>query len=403
MKAEPGFNEEIFERLKSYTIDEDAQEQDTLKKRFTAARREILELRNRLHDLREMKQVVLPENIETKSAVALFREFIEEILNQDNNQELKPAVIRKMADKIGQHVLWTRITSTPIIHELIALGPWWINHVPLEFIEKIRDIGLRYVLNGITIPVQAVRRDLLKAKAVFMGHCVCRSSGLVDDLTTNDKEWTIASEEDNTLMLNRLMQAYQDEKKKDILSDRNTPLVKTFRQLESYNRSSSPKYSLNTFFAGLYPLWEIMPVHEDYTPNWIRSMYLNNKAFPVPKRIAVEIVNSLYYSRGIIFSSMKLFDTRYTICSCPTPENSGGCILTNWYYYDNSNDSLLPGTSFFGQKKDKLGNTENCSQFPHRSKRPCIGCGCDHSRDAQRNILEGLKETDELFGTLPVE
>jgi hypothetical protein len=94
---------------------------------------------------------------------------------------------------------------------------------------------------------------------------------------------------------------------------------------------------------------------------------------------------------------MKLFDTPYTICSCPTPETGGGCTLTNWYYWGLSNSSLMPNEEFNGRRTDESGKTLACKYFPIRSKRECLGCGCDHDRDDSRNIDFILKQADQVF------
>ena len=94
---------------------------------------------------------------------------------------------------------------------------------------------------------------------------------------------------------------------------------------------------------------------------------------------------------------MKLIDTPYTICSCPTPENGGGCTLTNWYYYGRSNESLLPNTGHFGRRTDEAGSLMPCRYFPVRAKRQCMGCGCDHGRHSPRDMEYVLTEADRAL------
>ena len=86
-----------------------------------------------------------------------------------------------------------------------------------------------------------------------------------------------------------------------------------------------------------------------------------------------------------------------THCSCPTPEAGGGCTLTNWYYFGLSNSSLMPNEEFYGRRKDDAGNILPCKYFLTRSKRECLGCGCDHRCDDSRNIDFILKQADQAF------
>lgn len=94
---------------------------------------------------------------------------------------------------------------------------------------------------------------------------------------------------------------------------------------------------------------------------------------------------------------MKLIDTPYTICSCPTPELGGGCTLTNWYYYCGSNTSLMANTACFGQRTDDAGDVLPCRYFPVRSKREYMGCGCAHERENPRDVETILELADAAY------
>jgi len=395
MGSNYGFNREILDQLDHYNLQ--SYENNDIRRRVLGAQRELRELTRRMKDVLKLKNPTIPADVPAPNHVELLQEFLIEVLQKNTKPELKTVVLRRMANKIGRQVLWTRITSIPVIHELIALGPWWICQLPLDVITGIRDVGLRYIMNGIVIPVQSVREELLSARSVYMGHCVCRSSGIVDDLKTNGRPFTILPRESNDVLLNRLVTTYLDLERDGALDGRSEKIRSLFQKLVQYQQDSSAEFSLETFFDSLYPHWEFIPVQENYTPNWIRSLYLNNKAFYVPPKLAVEIANALYYSRGIVFNSMKLIDTRYTICSCPTPENSGGCILTNWYYFAQANDSLIPNTHFFGQRKERGNKTGSCNVFPFRAGKQCLGCGCHHGLEKPRDLTLGIQHTEKLY------
>jgi hypothetical protein len=303
-----------------------------------------------------------------------------------------------MADKIGNYLLWRRESSIPVIHELIVLLPWWISHMPGDVIPKLRDIGLNYILNGRVVPVQMAWEDILYADPVYLGHCACRSAGVVDDLYQNGKVFNLLSKEDDKRLMDRLMDRYQNLMgHHGALPDTHPRYAKLFKELDELRKKNSPEYCVDTFLKRTYPDWEILPVLNKYTPSWIRSMHKNRKAKLIHKELVFDMATILYLSRGTIFSSMKLFDTPYTICSCPTPETGGGCTLTNWYYWGLSNSSLMPNEEFNGRRTDESGKPLPCKYFPVRSKRECLGCGCDHGCDDSRNVDFILKQADEVF------
>jgi len=94
---------------------------------------------------------------------------------------------------------------------------------------------------------------------------------------------------------------------------------------------------------------------------------------------------------------MKLFDTPYTICSCPTPEAGGGCTLTNWYYGEDSETSLLPNETHYGRKLDQSGSLLPCQEFPLRHRRNCLGCGCKHDESHPRGFDLILSQADQVL------
>lgn len=372
-------------------------EQEELERRWPVALREITSLMERIKDIRRANQEELHENLSKIEKIRLTSGLAEALL-RDQPKGLKPSVARRMANRIGNYLLWRRESSTPVIHEMIVLFPWWISQLPGEVIPKIRDIGLNYVLNGRVVPVQMAWQDILEADPVYLGHCACRSAGVVDDLYHHDKIFNLLSETDSRRVLDRFVDRYEMlVKAHGRLPDTDQQYKDLCRDMADLRRTGSPDYRLETLLKRTYPHWEILPVHKNYTSSWIRSMHRNHKAHLMHKELVFELATIFYLARGTIFSSMKLFDTPYTICSCPTPELGGGCTLTNWYYWGGSNTSLLPNDSFYGRRRDENGNVLPCRHFPIRARRECLGCGCNHAEGEARNVNMILAQADEAF------
>lgn len=371
-------------------------EQTEMERRWPIALKELSALIDRIKDISRANPEKLHKNLTDAEKMKLTEGLMNAIL-EDEQKHLKRSVARRMADKMGNYMLWRRETTVPVIHELIVLLPWWISHLPGEVIPKIREIGLNYILNGRVVPVQMAWQDILNADPVYLGHCTCRSAGVVDDLYQGDKVFNMLSEADSRRVLDRFVDRYQAlvEKHGDV-PDTDSRYIELCSELSDLRDQNSPEYRLEKLMTRTYPDWEILPVHEKYTPAWIRSMHKNHKAHLIHKELVFELATAFYLSRGTIFSSMKLFDTPYTICSCPTPENGGGCTLTNWYYWGGSNSSLLPNEEVFGRRKDDAGNPEACRHFPVRSRRECLGCGCNHEEES-RDMDSVFKQADDMF------
>lgn len=371
-------------------------EQKEIERRWPIALRELSAVIDRIKDISRANPEELHKNLTDVEKQKLTEGLMNAIL-ADEQKDLKRSVARRMADKMGNYMLWRRETTVPVIHELIVLLPWWISHLPGEVIPKIRDIGLNYILNGRVVPIQMAWQDILNADPVYMGHCACRSAGVVDDLYQDDKVFNLLGEEDSRRVLDRFVDRYLAlVEKHGELPDTDSRYIELCSELVDLREQKSPEYRIETLMKRTYPDWEILPVHEKYTPVWIRSMHKNHKAHLFHKEMVFELSTAFYLSRGTIFSAMKLFDSPYTICSCPTPENGGGCTLTNWYYHGGSNTSLLPNDEFFGRRKDDNGNIEACCHFPVRSNRECLGCGCKHEEET-RDVSSIFKQADEMF------
>lgn len=376
----------------------DTPEAAEIKRRWPIAFSELKALAERVRDIRRASSESLHPRISGIEKKRLTDALVA-ALTEDDKPDLKRSVVRKMADKIGDYLLWRRETSTPVIHELIVLLPWWISRLPGQTVPRLRDIGLKYVLNGSVVPVQQAWTEVLSADAVYMGHCVCRSSGIVDDLYQDGRVFVTVGEEDNRRLLDRFVYRYQALARRfGELPDTDPQYVELAQKLISLKKQNSSQYRLETLFEATYPNWEILPVFETYTPSWIRSMHRNHKAHLLHRELAFELVSIMYLARGTIFSAMKLFDTPYSICACPTPEAGAGCTLTHWYYYGMSNESLLPNEQYHGRRRDPNGEVLPCAHFSGRAGRQCIGCGCRHDSGAPRSIDTVVEEADSMMG-----
>lgn len=372
-------------------------EREELDRRWRDTVREMARIAKHVPDIRVTKLESLPEGHGDERRQWLARELARALLEGETRPELKRSVVRRMADKMGQYLLWNRLSSTPAMHEFYALFPWWVSRLPVVGMDRLRDLGLAYVLNGLVLPVQTVWRELLDAEAVYMGHCVCRSSGIADDLPREKKFHNLLDQERSGRLMDRLLGCYSRLKEAGDLAGTDPLYTDLLEELAGIGRRRSPRFRLERLLRATYPEWEFLPVHPRYTTNWIRSMYQNRKARPLHKELAVELATILYFSHGILFTSMRLLDTPYTICACPTPERGGGCVLTNWYYYGKSNTSILPNEEPPGRNRDRRGVVQPCRYFEARAQRECMGCGCLHGAAEPRDLDRFLREADRLI------
>ncbi len=372
-------------------------EQEEVDRRWRDAANEMTQILKHIPDIRWSKLESLPEGQGGERRRWLSQELTRVLLEGETRPELKRSVIRRMADKMGQYLLWNRLSSTPAMHEFYALFPWWVSQLPVVGMDRLRDLGLAYVLNGLVLPVQTVWKELLDAQAVFIGHCVCRSSGIANDLPKEKKFHNLLDQEQSGKLMDRITGRYMRLKEAGDLDGTDPMYTDLLEELVGIGNRRSPRFRLERLLRATYPEWEFLPVHPRYTTDWIRSMYQNRKARPIHKELAFEMATILYFSHGIIFTSMRLMDTPYTICSCPTPERGGGCVLTNWYYYGKSNTSILPNEENPGRNRDRKGFVQPCRYFEARAQRECLGCGCFHDAENPRDLDHFLLEADRIL------
>ena len=341
----------------------------------------------------------LPAVLAPVAKVDLLRGLVRAVLD-GAPEGVDAPVARRVARKIGEYFLWRSEPTTPVVHELLVLAPWWIANMPGEVFARLRDIGLENILNGAVKPLQAVWRELLDAPVVFMGHCTCRSSRVSQDLyAQGNRVFLAAGEAEGRILLDRFVDRFEAllERHHGGIPDCDAAFVDLGHELSSARRSKSSDYRIEVLLEKTHPFWEFLPVIEPYTPNWIRSLHANRKARLLHKELAFELATSLYLGKGVIFSTMRLFGQPYCICSCPTPENGGGCVLTNWHYGCGSDVSLLASDTEHGRRRDRSDQVLACDQFPIRSNRACLGCGCLHGHPDQRALETVLAEAEHYL------
>jgi len=366
------------------------------KRRMSDIMRELKNLVARIQDIKAKNPETFPQelaHLDKKSFASELGNIISEL-----DARLKKPVIQKMSQKIVDYIIWRREVSIPVIHELLVLLPWWIANVPFEPVRTLRDLGLKYILNGQVLPVQLVWKELLDSKLVYLGHCVCRSSGIADDLYKNGLVYTFLDEQRKKVLLDRFVNRYKSlVKQHGHLPDTDPKYEKLCQKLLYDQKNHAREYCLEQLLTSTYGSWEFLPVLDKYTPSWIHSMHRNHKAHMIHRELAFELASIQYLARGAIFTTMKIFNLPYTICTCPPPETGGGCILTNWYFFGGSNNSLLPNTQMFGQYTNDQGQQLPCRYFTERRNRTCVGCGCDHLHEEPRSFEYLLEQADQIF------
>jgi len=378
----------------------DSIEELEMRRRLPRAWAQIGSLVEHIKDIRlRANAEPLPAAMAPVEKSDLMRGLVEALLD-GAPAGVNDSVARRVARKIGDYLLWRREPTIPVIHELIVLAPWWIANMPGEVFARLRDIGLEHVLNGAVKPIQAVWRELLDAPLVFMGHCTCRSSHVSEDLYADGRRvYLNLNESDQRILLDRFVDrvAFLLKRHHGTIPGCDRAFADLGRRLLDARREGSEEYRLSVLLERTYPFWEFLPVIEPYTPTWIRSLHANRKARLLHKELAFELATIFYLGKGVIFSTMRLFGQPYCICSCPTPENGGGCVLTNWHYGSGSDVSLLPSDQEHGRRRDQWGEVLPCNRFPIRSNRACIGCGCLHEHPDPRGVRTVLAEAEHYL------
>jgi len=392
-REKPRFKDLFDERLLS------SYESASLERQLKEARRQV----GRLIDVsRTLKRPTLggpgPSDADGGDS-SMLQLLLQEVLENQQQQRrgLKARVARRMVDEVSRFYLWTSLSTLPVFHELTVLVPWWaINRAQHLRLREAADAMVGETLSGIVLSLQRVREEVLTADEVHLAHCACRSSGIAHDLEQEGQVFNLLGPTESRLLLDRLVDRYEALGDDRLRQGTNARFRGTMDRLVELRREESTDYRLETFLADSYSQWEILPVRRGYTTNWVRSLQTNDKCAPVDRELIFEMLNIFFHARGAIFNSMKCVNSQYTICTCPTPENEGGCALTNWYYYGQLNNSLLPADDHYGRLRDRQGKVLPCRFFPMRARRECIGCGCNHALASPRDLATSLAEADAL-------
>lgn len=326
-----------------------------------------------------------------------FVDYVREVLTRER-PGLKPGVARQVVDEVCRLYLWSSLSSFPLFHELTVVVPWWAcDRTRRTRLEEGFDLLVRELLHGVVLSLQRVREEVLATDAVYLGHCACRSSGIARDLDPARDVPLLVGEPEARRLLDRVVDRAEALGPDRLRATTGPRLRSTLERLTAARAAGSPGYRLERLLAETWPHWELLPVGGAYRPNWVRSLERNGKCEPVDREVALELVNVFFHGRGAMFSSMKCVDSPYTICTCPTPEHGGGCVLTNWYYFGSMDASLVPADDHHGRRRDAEGRVLPCRYFPVRARRECLGCGCDHSSRRPRDLDASLAESDALL------
>lgn len=309
-----------------------------------------------------------------------LKEVIWEKLIGKDNQKLKRSVSRRVIEKIALYILESRLSSLGPIHKGAFNITYFLEKIPLVFTKTVLEEICKTLFYGLVIPVQRVKEVVINSKAASLGRCICRYSGKVQDLYSpyKNKIYMALEGKEANLYLDKMIDKYIKLKENDTETCKD--LKKIFDKFVCCRENNDKYYSMENFWKETFPFWEILINHEDYTPAWKNSLTANNHALEINRDLLCEWVDAIYYTRGVIFTSMSLVDAKYTICSCPGPENDGGCILFNWHFYSGNEPVVIHNSNdCFGQRRDKFGNPLPCNKYKERASLYCLGCGCKHN------------------------
>ena len=314
---------------------------------------------------------------------------IAQVLGADADQELKSSVLRRVSEKVAVEVLRSRLTSWDPIHlsSLRVAADWGELNLPLTR-DILDEIALR-LLRGHVVPLQKVLEDVRAARALYLGRCVCRAAGRVSDLHSADVEeelvYSLVEPGESRELAKGLAVAFNalpDRKRRDAI---HPDLCASLVELTSDLDDDTTADPLGRFWEKTWPYYEILLDHPDYTGAWMQSMAANDKVWKVPVEVLEPWVIAQYQARGAVFTSMALVDSRYTICTCPGPENDRGCLLFNWHYFSGAEEMVVHNTTRRpGIRRDEQGLPLPCRRFEERSRRDCLGCGCVHEEEPDR-------------------
>jgi len=302
---------------------------------------------------------------------------------------LKGAVTRRLIEKITLYILEKRIAAWDPIHKNAVRAALYFVKPPLILNRALIERFSEDFFGGHVIPFQTVIDRVRQARRAFLGKCICRHAGIVNDLSVRtlgrESPYLLTNEEESREVLDEIVRRYLDGG--DAAGeDRNGPEIReVFRTLLERRRRGSKDYSLAALWEMFYPHFEIFLEHPDYITEFREAMAKNRKVWEISPGLLEALIEPLHKTRGQIFTSMSIIDSYYAICTCPGPEIDGGCLIYNWHYYSGNEPIIRYNTDlYFGQRTNDTERVMPCERFDARESKPCIGCGCEHERSTTR-------------------
>ena len=298
---------------------------------------------------------------------------------------LKGAITRRLIEKITLAVLEKRVSAWDPIHKNAVRAARFFTKPQLYLNRAILERVSADFLNGQVIPYQAVIDRIRQAKRAYLGTCICRHSGVVNDLTVLSGNravpYLLTDAETNREVLDGVVDRYLEVESWSG-DARNGPGIRgVFETLLEDRRRGNGAYTLATLWKRIYPHFEIFLEHPDYIPEFQVAMAKNRKIWEVNPGLLEALIEPLHRTRGQIFTSMSIIDSFYAICSCPGPEIDGGCLIYNWHYFSECEPVIRYNTDLHHrQRTNGQGEVLPCERFAERGTKPCLGCGCEHKK-----------------------
>jgi energy-converting hydrogenase Eha subunit C len=302
---------------------------------------------------------------------------------------IKDTVTRRMTQRVALAVLGNKLAAYGPIHEGAILLATQAEALPVETLHRIFEEICGVLLIGYVVPIEQVRQDIREATDHYIGMCICRQAERVHDLhrPDSDEVYLLGTAAARRPWMDRLIDVFEDLRGQDTVTS--SPLLDILQRQSTLRRVGDPDYGPGPFWEASWPYQEILLDHPRYVGQWRETMRANRRTWRVHPRLLEAWAELAWFTRGAVFTSMAIVDERYTICTCPGPENDGGCLLFNWTYHSNNPHVLAPHAA--SQRTDTAGEPLPCARFEERQARPCFGCGCDHS-DPGAELPDGLPD-----------
>lgn len=289
---------------------------------------------------------------------------------------IKESVTRRMTQRVALAVLGNKLAAYEPIHEGAILLATQAEALPVETLHRIFEEVCGVLLVGWVVPLEQVRQDIREATDHYLGMCICRQADRVHDLRSSEtgELYLLGTRAERRPWMDRFIDRFEALRGQDSITSQ--PLLDILARQATLRRVDDPGYGAGAFWEASWPYLEILLVHPRYVGQWRETMRANKRTWRVHPQLLEAWVELAWFSRGAVFTSMAIVDERYTVCTCPGPENDGGCLLFNWTYHSGNPHVLAPHAP--SQRRGADGEPLPCARFPQRQERPCFGCGCEH-------------------------